>query len=175
MAGLSHFGWGVPVWLGCPSCGSSHFEASCPTPSGPSQCPVGRPAWVGCPSLGRLSRVCWVVPVLTGSSQLRVIPAGGCVISQKPMNSHLPANNHTSCEIARAACPPGSSGRTKVHVTPSRKRPRYMYMYLDVSDMYPKCIRDFFGIHEHVLLSKYMPKCQDYVIQDQDTYPVDVS
>ena len=106
-------GWAVPVWLGCPSCGSSHFEASCPTPSGPSQCPVGRPAWVGCPSLGRLSRVCWVVPVLTGSSQLRVIPAGGCVISQKPMNSHLPANNHTSCEIARAACPPGSSGRTK--------------------------------------------------------------
>jgi len=103
LAEESHFGWGVPVWLGCPSCGSSHFEASCPTPSGPSQCPVGRPAWVGCPSLGRLSRVCWVVPVLTGSSQLRVIPAGGCVISQKPMNSHLPANNHTSCEIARAA------------------------------------------------------------------------
>ena len=28
LAEVSHFGWGVPVWLGCPSCGSSHFEAS---------------------------------------------------------------------------------------------------------------------------------------------------
>ena len=70
--------------------------------------------WVGCPSFD------WVVPAaelraghptlgFEGSCDF----AGGCVISQKPMNSHLPANNHTSCEIARAACPPGSSGRTK--------------------------------------------------------------
>ena len=121
-AGLSQFGWAVPVWLGCPSCGPSHLGAGCPFSrwvipalhgtshaAGLSQfgCELsqfgwGVPVWLGCPSCGHptLKRAvprhwsvpvplgtsygwavpvrvgcpefCWVVPVFTGSSRTQL-------------------------------------------------------------------------------------------------------
>ena len=75
-AGLSQFGWVVPVWLGCPSlAGVSQLRAIPPWGrlshfTGSSQPCMGRPTRPGCPSLLRVVPVRLGCPSLAGVSQL---------------------------------------------------------------------------------------------------------
>ena len=95
-AGLSQFGWAVPVWLGCPSCGpptlgqavpfhwvipalhgTSHAAGLSQFGCGLSQFGWGVPVWLGCPSCGHptLKRE---LSHATGRSQCRLgRPMGG--------------------------------------------------------------------------------------------------
>ena len=85
-AGLSQFGWVVPVWLGCPSlAGVSQLRAIPPWGrlshfTGSSQPCMGRPTRPGCPSLAGLSlwlgcpTFDWVVPAAGHPTLARAVP-----------------------------------------------------------------------------------------------------